>query len=263
MIEEIYEEDDRSALFVEYPACAENEGYEYAYEWAEDENAGGIPHGVLLPLTVLLMCGLLVYLFLTFISPGLTTAVRQTNTHAAPKTQGGEGAVSGKLAAFFTPEVKHWEPQVLAWAKEWNLDPNLVATVMQIESCGDPQAVSSAGAMGLFQVMPFHFSNGEDTFDPQVNAQRGIAYLRQAFDARQGDVRTTLASYNGGITGASRPESVWSEEMIRYARWGSGIYQDAASGKAHSLTLQEWLNAGGSSLCAQANQRLASSPQSE
>ena len=37
------------------------------------------------------------------------------------------------------------------------LDPDIIATIIQIESCGNPAARSTAGAQGLFQVMPFHF----------------------------------------------------------------------------------------------------------
>ena len=58
---------------------------------------------------------------------------------------------SGELARLFTPEVLYWEDKILKWSEKYGLDPNLVATVMQIESCGDPQARSGAGAMGLFR----------------------------------------------------------------------------------------------------------------
>lgn len=196
---------------------------------------------------------------LFFISPILSTI----NNRPANSMQNGSTADlahgrTSKIAAFFRPEVKRWEKQIVVWAETWNLDPNLVATVMQIESCGDAKAVSRSGALGLFQVMPFHFQGDEDVFDPQINARRGIAYLRQAYDARLGDIHATFASYNGGIQGASLPESVWPEETQRYAYWGSGIFADTRSGSQTSPILDEWMNAGGNSLCAQAGQRLAS-----
>ncbi len=144
----------------------------------------------------------------------------------------------------------------MKWAARYQLDPDIVATIMQIESCGDPQARSSAGAMGLFQVMPFHFSAGEDAYNPQVNAMRGLSYLQRSLQSHDGDPRLALAGYNGGITGSKRPESRWPAETVRYAYWGSGIYADARQGKIHSPRLEEWLSAGGASLCAQANQRL-------
>src|ERR1051326_70323 len=53
------------------------------------------------------------------------------------------------LSPVFTPEVQHWATPIMNWAAPYKLDPNLVATVMQIESCGAPHAVSSSGAQGL------------------------------------------------------------------------------------------------------------------
>ena len=73
----------------------------------------------------------------------------------------------------FSPSVQYWEDEILSWADTYLLDPYLVATVMQIESCGNPQAVSPVGAQGLFQVMPYHFYSGEDMLDPETNALRG------------------------------------------------------------------------------------------
>jgi len=224
---------------------------------------GGRLFGALLPpLAVLVMGGLLALLALRYVSPQLVAAGERLFPTArlnklaqpalpAPKTQ---------LAPLFTSQVRHWEPQILAWAQEWSLDPNLVATVMQIESCGDPGARSSSGAMGLFQVMPFHFIGDEDSYDPQVNAKRGVGFLRQAFDARGGAAREVLASYNAGIAGASQPEAQWPAETQRYAYWGSGIYADALQGKKDSQTLQEWLNAGGAHLCQQAEDRMGLDP---
>jgi hypothetical protein len=165
----------------------------------------------------------------------------------------------GRLARLFTPEVLYWEGRILSWAGEWNLDPNLVATVMQIESCGDPLARSRAGAMGLFQVMPYHFGPGELPYEPSTNARRGLAYLSDSL-ATHGGVRLALAGYNGGIQAASRAEFTWSAETMRYAYWGSGIYADAAAGAVESERLAEWLAAGGASLCAQAAERLGLAP---
>jgi len=162
----------------------------------------------------------------------------------------------GKIAPFFTPEVQYWGGNIATWSEQTGIDPNLIATVMQIESCGDPQARSNAGAMGLFQVMPYHFESGEDPYKPAVNARTGLDYLRRALEARNGVVRFGFAGYNGGITGAKRPESQWPSETQRYVYWGTGIYEDAIQGRMTSDRLDEWLARGGSSLCNQAAQRL-------
>jgi len=165
---------------------------------------------------------------------------------------------SGSIATFFTPEVQHWAAKIVAWSAEQGLDPNLAATVMQIESCGDPLALSPAGAVGLFQVMPYHFAAGENSFEPQTNAARGLGYLKQAL-SQYPDPGLALAAYNGGIHGASRPPNLWAQETRDYKYWGEAIYADATAGRAASEVLDEWLAAGGASLCAQAAQRAAGS----
>jgi soluble lytic murein transglycosylase-like protein len=167
---------------------------------------------------------------------------------------------AGLIAPLFTPEVQYWAQKIVNWSEAWNLDPDLVATVMQIESCGNPRALSPSGAMGLFQVMPYHFTEKDDPFKPSINAQRGLAYLKQTLDTRGGSSKLALAGYNGGITGTKGPEYSWSGETSTYVYWGTGIYADAVVGKAHSERLDEWLAAGGAGLCKRASEYLGIVP---
>ncbi|MBU1660920.1 MAG: lytic transglycosylase domain-containing protein [Chloroflexi bacterium] len=165
-----------------------------------------------------------------------------------------------QIAPFFSPGVQYWYEKIATWSQKWGLDPNLVATVMQIESCGDPDALSGAGAMGLFQVMPYHFAAGEDPYKSGTNAMRGLSYLKNALEARGGDVRLGLAGYNTGISGAKGPESAWPGETVRYVYWGVGIYSEAQKGETQSDRLDEWLAYGGASLCSQAAKNLGIIP---
>ena len=237
------------------------------YEQAAPQiNSGGLFLFLLPPLTVIL---------LSFFAFGHVTASEPdssakstysptptTNLSQTEKTMVSENAKqipvsepSGELASLFTPEVLHWEGKILTWSEEHGLDPNLVATVMQIESCGDPKATSGSGAMGLFQVMPYHFSAGENAYQPGTNALRGLNYLRQALN-KGGSIRMAFAGYNGGISGASQGEAYWHAETQRYVYWGTGIYAAAQAGETTSVRLNEWLAAGGASLCAQAARNL-------
>ena len=173
----------------------------------------------------------------------------------------GQAVVSAPpLSSVFTPEVQYWAGELRGWSAEAGLDPNLAATVMQIESCGNPAARSSAGALGLFQVMPYHFSTFEDPYDPATNARRGLAYLEDALSAAEGDARLALAGYNGGLGAISAGELAWAAETERYAYWGSGIYADASGGVGSSPRLEEWLSAGGRGLCTRADQQLGLAP---
>ena len=101
---------------------------------------------------------------------------------------------------------------------------------MQIESCGDPRATSRAGAMGLFQVMPYHFMAGENPYQPDTNALRGLGYLKRSLDTAGGNARLALAGYNGGIGVINRGEWTWAAETARYVKYGFPIYEDARSG---------------------------------
>jgi soluble lytic murein transglycosylase-like protein len=155
----------------------------------------------------------------------------------------------GTLSLLFTPEVRYWEPQILRWAAEYEVDPNIVATIMQIESCGNPGAASYAGAQGLFQVMPFHFQPGEDMLDPDTNAMRGLAFFREQMRYTGGDVFLSFAGYNGGYAASGGVYGNWAAETQRYYYWAKGIYLDASSGANQSATLSEWLAAGGGGGC--------------
>lgn len=163
-----------------------------------------------------------------------------------------DAARTAPLSPVFTAEVRFWEPSIFTWAEGAGLDPNLVATVIQIESCGNPFALSRAGAIGLFQVMPYHFARGEDAYAPDLNARRGLDYLRRSLDASRNEVRLALAGYNGGISLISAAEWSWPAETVRYAYWGGGIYAQAVGGESRSPRLEEWLRAGGAALCRNA-----------
>ena len=167
---------------------------------------------------------------------------------------------STRISPIFTREVQHWSADIVRWANAALLDPNLVAVIMQIESCGDPSARSSAGAMGLFQVMPFHFQTGENGYNPETNALRGLNYLTRSLQAASGNARLALAGYNGGIGVIARNEWTWHAQTKRYVYYGAPIYADAQQGTASSPMLDEWYKKYGVSLCKQASERLGLFP---
>lgn len=162
--------------------------------------------------------------------------------------------VSQGISPIFTEEVQFWEDKIVKWSGEWGLDPNLVATVMQIESCGDPTVISRSGALGLFQVMPFHFSTDEDAFKPRINAARGLAYLSSGLDIANGQADLALAGYNGGHDVIDWDPEFWPEETKDYVYYGSRIYQDAHDGVEVSEVLTEWYNQKGYSMCLWASE---------
>ena len=90
-------------------------------------------------------------------------------------------------------------------ARRFGIPQPWIRAVMEVESAGNPRAVSTAGAMGLMQIMPGTWAElraahrlGDDPFDPRDNILAGAAYLRQMYD-RFGSPGF-LAAYNAGPT---------------------------------------------------------------
>jgi len=219
----------------------------------ETANHPGCLSGFLIPPLAALCLGLM---FAALVNGG-TTPDQFTSAQAAFDTAPTDTNITAaNIAPLFTPEIQHWSASLTHWAADFGLDPNLAATVMQIESCGDPRARSSAGAMGLFQVMPFHFTTTDDPYDPDTNARRGLDYLRRSLEKAGGNSSLTFAGYNGGLSVITRGNWTWASETQRYAYWGSGIYADAVNNAATSARLNEWLAAGGVSLCRKAHEYL-------
>jgi soluble lytic murein transglycosylase-like protein len=206
---------------------------------------------------------LLVGFLLAFFVRGLSTPVQAESLPLATQANGMPittsvpvNSTSTNLSPIFTPEIHYWADSITRWASAAGLDPNLAATVMQIESCGDPRATSRAGAMGLFQVMPYHFKAGENPYQPDTNALRGLGYLKRSLDTGGGNARLALAGYNGGIGVISRGEWSWAAETARYVKYGFPIYEDARNGVTTSASLNEWYGRYGAGLCRQAAQRI-------
>lgn len=85
-------------------------------------------------------------------------------------------------------------------ARRYNLHPELLHAVIRAESAYNPSAVSSAGAIGLMQLMPATATryNVSDIYDPVQNVRGGAQYLRFLLDMFEHDLRLALAGYNAG-----------------------------------------------------------------
>jgi hypothetical protein len=89
-------------------------------------------------------------------------------------------------------------------SQRFGIPEHWIRAVLRAESAADVRAISSAGAMGLMQVMPATWdqlrarhSLGADPYDPRGNILAGTAYLREVYD-RYGNVVAMLAAYNAG-----------------------------------------------------------------
>lgn len=90
-------------------------------------------------------------------------------------------------------------------AEMTSLDPALIISVIKVESNGDPNAVSAAGAKGLMQLVDSTASDYgvKEAFDPEENIKAGSRFLRAQLD-RFGSLRLALAAYNAGPENVKR-----------------------------------------------------------
>lgn len=85
-------------------------------------------------------------------------------------------------------------------SKKYGVDENLIKSVIKVESNFNPNAVSSAGAKGLMQIMPFNYESLgiTDPLDIEQNIDGGTKYIKKCLDMYDGDVQMALMAYNGG-----------------------------------------------------------------
>lgn len=158
-------------------------------------------------------------------------------------------ANAGRLARAFYPF--HYREIIFHYAREYNIDPYLVAAIIKTESNFNPQAVSPKGALGLMQVMP---KTGkwvaevtgqasfypEQLFDPETNVRIGSWYLADLSREFQDDLILVLAAYNGGRSNVKKwlAEEGWTRsgkidqvpfpetrQFIRKVIWNYKLYK--------------------------------------
>ena len=105
-------------------------------------------------------------------------------------------------------------------AKRAGLDPQMVLGLIQVESAFRKYAVSTAGARGLMQVMPFWIKviGGDDDnlFHLRTNLRFGCVILRHYVDIEKGDLYRALGRYNGSLGRPEYPNMV----LGAWKQWG-------------------------------------------
>lgn len=112
----------------------------------------------------------------------------------------------GCFYAFFYP-VKYYD-EIKAYSSKYNIDPTLVASMINVESSYNENAISSKGARGLMQLMPTTAKwvsekigeNYEDDylFQNDYNIKIGCYYLSYLFEQFDGDKDLVVCAYNAG-----------------------------------------------------------------
>jgi len=102
------------------------------------------------------------------------------------------------------------------------LPPELVLALIQVESNFDRWAISSVGAQGFMQIMPFWLQEigrpDDNLFRPEINLRMGCTILRYYLDKERGDLPRALARYNGSLGRTVYSDKVFHALRTRWYR---------------------------------------------
>ncbi len=135
-----------------------------------------------------------------------------------------------QLSSYWSYKVQRWSDLIIQEAERRALDPDFLASLVWMESRGDPNAVGPVGAVGLMQVMPKEAGftwrpEKAALLDPSTNLFWGARTLATVVEQGDGDVFNALAAYNGG----------WDQTMYRGPKhFATTILRDYA----HAVSLR-------------------------
>ena len=138
---------------------------------------------------------------------------RRPSAEPPPIARESQSETSGRAEGFRTthivvptPTLTPYDPLIEQYATRSEVPVELVRAVVAVESGSNPTARSSAGAMGLMQLMPETAAElgVTDPYDPADNLRGGITYLKQLLDQFGGNEEIALAAYNAGPSAVER-----------------------------------------------------------
>lgn len=176
--------------------------------------------------------------------------------------------ISGVTIDWLPPGVLMRKAEIDNQAARYNIEADLVAIIMTLESGGYVKADSGL-AQGLMQVTPYtakdistkHLikpTNSYNLFEPSTSIEFGVSYLsylRNTFCGKKAElpeikcIEMVAAGYNGGPGAANivfKDEPLQEDETIIYSRNAVKMWQERRS--STSPTYTAWLKAGGQSL---------------
>jgi membrane-bound lytic murein transglycosylase B len=174
--------------------------------------------------------------------------VKPKNAVAVAKPAPPKGPSVFTLESAMTPRqlMARWDPLIAKASKRFAVSEAWIRAVMRMESGGrtmtaeDKPITSTAGAMGIMQMMPATYSTmrllyglGKDPYDPTDNVMAGAAYLRILFKAY--GYPAMFAAYNDGpamLEAHDRGTHPWPAETVNYVAGITAILSGGSPGRA-------------------------------
>ena len=143
-------------------------------------------------------------------------------TSESPDVSWGAPELQASKSVQFQSMMKEWGPLVDDAGLEYRVPSKEIYAIMWSESGGKQNAISKAGAMGLMQVMPFHFPAGSSQaqmLDPRTNIRAGARVLASRRAGGSRDLIQVASLYNRGGNADGSPFT--NAQQPNFAtRWG-------------------------------------------
>jgi len=148
-----------------------------------------------------------------------------------------------------TQTVAPYRDLIRAAAARHGLAPELVESVIRVESNFEARAVSPKGARGLMQLMPATAAKlgVRNVFDARQNIEGGVRHLRHLVDRYGGNLALALAAYNAGVEAVGRYGGIppYPETQAYVARVLRLVQRAAPSASAEARVLRRYETADG------------------
>ena len=148
----------------------------------------------------------------------------------------------------------HYQEQIILNAKEYNVDPYLILSIIQVETRFEPDKVSKKGAVGLMQLMPntavwiieegkFPEKFLQQTFEPSVNIELGTWYLSKLLNKYNYNLVMVIAAYNAGPGNVDKwiQDGIWDGSFEQVQNLPIGETRHYVQRVIHYFEQYQWI----------------------